>query len=722
MTKFGSDATNVSPVETASTVKEPIQPDNAGLKAAASIFDTVVSARTAYRKQKGNTAVNDFTTEQMKIVNSIDQGIYNAKTGRQMLRNNFINAMNSNPSFAKELQQAQTFVLGQGGIGSVVTEKSREERGMDDMYDTLLDKGLIDIDASDAEIRATAVEYGASQRALETYQARIRDIDLQLKEGNLTDQQTARLRQQREMVAEEFLSESAPTAYRKFSSDLNKIRNNPNMSASDKTIAVEELWNQMTAEYNTYIQEVDSTRSQAFLKIFEQQKELTLGQINGSIEAGVAEQDNARIRSIITNGWLKNPRAANLIVRYELFKDLPPEANTLFTIESMNELADIMDGNLNTDRVTADPVGNGQVDTFVDTLVNGMNDESPEVQQEVETGVRRLMESISEHEASLARNPKGTVKIAETFASPNFLKLRNQYPDQLADVQDDALEIWNRHFSDEVWDLVRREFKEADVTPYVGNAADDDLSVVGRVQYRAVPSGVEFFATDPTDPSSKDAAFRLNKKLKPIINTSVRAMAHIMGRTDYGTLFTETAEKYLGAPPAGAPGGDTGDELNIEDFVKELAEQAPVLLNVVDVTEGTFGDYNTLLGNINDRQFDGVNVTTKSINWLLEFSAPGGAYADYSRRAVGRVATPMGRYQIVGATLRRVAREMGLSGQEKFTPELQDAMFVYLAQEALKGKTSQSSKRNAMRKVWEGFKYAPNSVLDQAIAEFESNV
>lgn len=157
-------------------------------------------------------------------------------------------------------------------------------------------------------------------------------------------------------------------------------------------------------------------------------------------------------------------------------------------------------------------------------------------------------------------------------------------------------------------------------------------------------------------------------------------------------------------------------------------EQSSRLLRLVDQKEGG-GDYNTLFSHSQRGQgaFEGVNVSTMTLGELAEFSSTSGNYGNWVKeelRKAGkdpRIATPMGRYQIVGTTMREVAKEMGLSDSTVFTPAVQDAMFHHIARKALSGKTSAAQKRAAMRGKWEGFKTVSDPQLDRAIAEFEGS-
>ena len=94
------------------------------------------------------------------------------------------------------------------------------------------------------------------------------------------------------------------------------------------------------------------------------------------------------------------------------------------------------------------------------------------------------------------------------------------------------------------------------------------------------------------------------------------------------------------------------------------------------------GDYNALYGYANrpGGQFANVRLTDMTVNEALQFSDPSGPYAAAVRGQVGRTATPMGAYQVVGSTLRAAAKGLGLTGNERMTPELQDAIGMWIYQ------------------------------------------
>lgn len=96
------------------------------------------------------------------------------------------------------------------------------------------------------------------------------------------------------------------------------------------------------------------------------------------------------------------------------------------------------------------------------------------------------------------------------------------------------------------------------------------------------------------------------------------------------------------------------------------------------------GDYDALFSYSNrpGKPFAGTRLTDMTVDQAIGFSNPSGPYGQWVKGQIGRVATPMGAYQIVGTTLRAAKQGLGLTGNEVMTPELQDRLgqWIYQAQ------------------------------------------
>lgn len=146
------------------------------------------------------------------------------------------------------------------------------------------------------------------------------------------------------------------------------------------------------------------------------------------------------------------------------------------------------------------------------------------------------------------------------------------------------------------------------------------------------------------------------------------------------------------------------------------------LMGYVDATEGG-GDYSTLFGHSqrDGGRFAGTDVTKMTIGQLYEFTDPNGAYGQWVKEANPKkeVATPLGRYQIVGSTLRDTAKTLGLSDDTVFSPSVQDQMFNHLANRRLASATDIGGKVAALRNEWRGFRNVPDDEIAAAIVKYE---
>ncbi|TAX39155.1 lytic murein transglycosylase [Rhizobium leguminosarum] len=143
-------------------------------------------------------------------------------------------------------------------------------------------------------------------------------------------------------------------------------------------------------------------------------------------------------------------------------------------------------------------------------------------------------------------------------------------------------------------------------------------------------------------------------------------------------------------------------------------------LAAVDKTEGA-GGYDTLYGNAQKNgPFAGTDVTRMPIRDVIAFTDPGGPYAQSVKSQIGRVATPVGRYQVVGTTLRNAVGALGLDPNAPFDQNAQDAVGAYLARQRIASADSLPGQIAALRQEWHGFKNVPDEQLAQVVADLRS--
>lgn len=99
---------------------------------------------------------------------------------------------------------------------------------------------------------------------------------------------------------------------------------------------------------------------------------------------------------------------------------------------------------------------------------------------------------------------------------------------------------------------------------------------------------------------------------------------------------------------------------------------APIRSGILPGESG--GDYDALFGFSNrpGGKFADTKLTNMTVDQALAFANPRGPYGQWVKGQVGRVATPMGAYQVVGSTLESAKQGLGLTGNELMSPELQE--------------------------------------------------
>jgi hypothetical protein len=86
------------------------------------------------------------------------------------------------------------------------------------------------------------------------------------------------------------------------------------------------------------------------------------------------------------------------------------------------------------------------------------------------------------------------------------------------------------------------------------------------------------------------------------------------------------------------------------------------------------GDYNALFGFANrpGGQFAHIQPSQMTVGQVMDFTNPKGAYGQTVKGQIGRVATPVGAYQVVGTTLRAAVNALGLDPNMPFDKNTQD--------------------------------------------------
>lgn len=216
----------------------------------------------------------------------------------------------------------------------------------------------------------------------------------------------------------------------------------------------------------------------------------------------------------------------------------------------------------------------------------------------------------------------------------------------------------------------------------------------------------------------RTTALHLQVASQMAANSPSRALGYVDEMLDQGKVDpTEAQRMRAELQPAAVE--EQGSQAAQSALAAGQNPGAEALLSLIDQREGG-GQYDTLFGNRQDGEFSDVDVSSMTVDEAIAFSDPSGSYGQSVEGELGYVATPMGRFQIVGSTLEHLKQVMDLEGDEKFDASMQHQMFETLAKGALMNAETAAQKRSAMRGVWEGFVGVPDEKLDAAIAAYEA--
>ncbi|WP_259667956.1 hypothetical protein [Rhizobium lentis] len=183
------------------------------------------------------------------------------------------------------------------------------------------------------------------------------------------------------------------------------------------------------------------------------------------------------------------------------------------------------------------------------------------------------------------------------------------------------------------------------------------------------------------------------------------------------SLFGGDRPANPGASGSSMPKVDASGNIAATPTSSELPSS---FLAAVDRTEGA-GDYDTLFGHAQkDGPFAGTSVSSMPIRDVIAFTDPSGPYAQYVKGKVGHVATPVGKYQTVGTTIRGAVGALGLDPNAPYDRATQDRVASYLARQRIASADTLPGKIQALRAEWQGFKNVPDTEMAQIVADLES--
>lgn len=576
VSNFGAEATQVSVDPSQRPVTPGVQTPGISVKMVGDIFSSISGAIEGDKKKKATQTVADFTRTQLLVADALEQGqIPNSAYARSVMRKNLLDAIEANPSLAGDLISAQSSIVDLAGGADIVKEGDETEQLWKAEREDLVSKGMISPDASDDEVRAASAKKRSLAALTEEHRLRQETIDMRLKDLSLSAAERSELQAQRSENAYGFVQKIAPDELVRVRSELDKIVNGSGTSV-EKQQAIEAFYTQFLSDATAVTLGLKTEDTAVFLKPFESLKADYLKRASGEYSDEDLKRSIERATNTQTLLLIADPEIARAVATSKLLGDGAMSQVLTNSPSTLSKFAQFMA----TGSTTTDPSGDKQVSPYtVDTSTReglasylklsteALNSSDPEAKAEAEDRVARVLSSMVDYEGLVNRNPKAGIELVNWLASPEFASAVSKNPALRSQVEA-AKEVLGRNYSDEVWGMIDREFTNNSVTKIVGTQLGKPLSATLQttelVQTVSDASGMKFVPVNPDDSNAVAKAKELNKTLKPVINTQLRAMAHLEGRTDYGAYWEEAAGAMLGTET----GTDEGDDVSIDDFLQ----------------------------------------------------------------------------------------------------------------------------------------------------------
>lgn len=217
-----------------------------------------------------------------------------------------------------------------------------------------------------------------------------------------------------------------------------------------------------------------------------------------------------------------------------------------------------------------------------------------------------------------------------------------------------------------------RRLAEQSLTEAVKEGKEDQAAAYSRV-IKAIDKEVQEVLTSI---AKMDGSFE----------ASVKRMRELAG--GLGGAISDAVQKWTG--------------LSISEWGKAGTAANKGILDLIAQRESG-GDYNAAWGG---SKFTGGNLSlvNMTLNEILEVQKRMLAHPENTANS-----SALGRYQIVGTTLRGLIDELGLSGNELFSEEMQDRLAMQLVRRRLPQGVE------GLRKEWVGLQNVPPALITQAL-------
>lgn len=352
----------------------------------------------------------------------------------------------------------------------------------------------------------------------------------------------------------------------KFDKDANDLINDKSKTPEQIQMGLDAIGNNVQDTISGIAIGADSTGSiPAMGDIFKRRLQVYKDQASGKLSADLAAQQLTNLTAVSSLALVN--KSPDLLKLTSLSHVLPAAANVVQgnianeAVKLLRNNGAIPDSNGNTPTVPGNPTHSDAaeqkaVQQYSNILLENLKQANsgkvvdPEHQAEINNNFNNMMAGFGTY-AGTTKDATGLKVAVQTFAKPEFgLYASNPKNGFDADASEKAGKAFDQYYKTALLPLIQNEFEHASVVVGTMPSTSAYGAAKGLTQQKVVPAPtqihpvfadgrVRFVADDPTIAGANDKATDLNNRVAPILQTMIKADAHLHQSTNYEFYYNE---------------------------------------------------------------------------------------------------------------------------------------------------------------------------------------
>jgi len=575
------------PQGTPVTVQAPISDRSAelGVNLFTNIVKTVGASREAQQeaesKTADNTALANYSKQQLKLAQAVEQGAMSSAKARTLMRVNTSQFISDNPALREDTFKAHKSIVGGSGLGKIVAEGTQAEKLQIKLESKAAMEGWLSPDMTDEERDEGVQNYLDNQAADRALAKAQKNVSLATAKVGLSEAERKAELGKAKADTQRALSQTASAWTKRAVGEvgsINKQVEQGTLSPQDAEIRLKQLKSTLSGELSRMGAqgggEYLNTIANPIMGVYDNGIE----QVSGRISTAAVKLSNDRKVAIATNQLLQNESA----VRIKAAQSLSNHTDVVSISKIDGIVVDFIEAAADSspDSEVANLTVSGKGESTKNYLgimkdnykADGRKDTSEEEKIGIQDGVNDMLRSLPTHEGSI-KSPKQVAELLNHYASQEF----GSYSVANGAVMDQGAAA-------ESVRVIQGQILNA-VGPEIEKFYNSGFKIEGNVKSRVNPlpptdvkvavmpnfvNGAFVFTPRAgfiNDPDVQARASRMTKDMAPAINKLIKAESHLSGHKSYATT-------YQNLLPAMFP-GEGGDEQLSGKIDRSGAVKAP---------------------------------------------------------------------------------------------------------------------------------------------------